>query len=98
MNRPEKWYNLPYPIRETLADNCDLDYDCYEGSHPDSLHSLLCDPEYCCDNNKIVQSRYNGISDEELTRMCLDQIDLLQSQIDDINKLKSGFRIPIDVK
>ena len=87
MNRPKEWYKLPYPIRESLADDCELKYDRYESSHAEALHELLCDPTYQDDNNKIVQRRYEGVSDAELEKMSTDRIECLQSQIEEIKAI-----------
>jgi hypothetical protein len=89
MNRPKEWYELPYPIRESLADNCQLKYDPYESSHAESLHELLCYPTYQDDNNKIVQRRYEGLSDAELEKMSKNYIEYLKSQIEEIETMLS---------
>jgi len=86
MNRPKQWYGLPYPIRESLADNCELKYDIYDSSHAEALHELLCDV-YEDDNNKIVQRRYEGLSDAELEKMGKDHIESLEFRIEEIKAM-----------
>ncbi len=90
MTRPKFWYQLPYSIRETIADSSELKYDGYESSFADALHGVMCDPTYHRDNNEIVQRRYESITDEELKRMYLGQIEYLKRQVDEINLLLSG--------
>ncbi len=87
MKRPKNWYELPYPIRETLADSCELKYNGYDSSHAEALNDLLCNSKYWDTNNKIVQSQYEKITDERLTKIGLDQIKSLRSQIDEIIEL-----------
>ena len=87
MNRPKNWYELPYSLMETIADNCDLEYDPYESSHADALHGVLCDPTYNTKNNDIIQHRYENMSNTEVMMMVEGHIKGLKSQINKMEKL-----------
>lgn len=87
MNRPKNWYELPYPICESIANDCELEYDSYESSHVEALDNLLCNPTYCRENSKIVQDRYESMTDSDIKKMAKGHIEGLQSRINEIEKM-----------
>ena len=94
MNRPKKWCDLPYPIREAMAANTKLKYDPYESSRAEALDWLLCDPSYYDENNKRVQSRYESFSDNDLIEMAKNILESLNSQTEEITKFIGENKSP----
>lgn len=91
-SRPKFWYQLPGNIMESIADSCELDYDSYEGSFQDSLHSILCNPEITSRNGEMIQEKYESLSNQELFDIVANNLISLQNQVGSLiefrNKLK----------
>ena len=87
MIRPKNWWELPWAIREDLANRCELEFDLYESSHVEAVDDLLNDPKYYADNNKVVQYRYESMTDVELVEMAKGHISYLKVQIEDIEAM-----------
>ena len=90
MNRPKKWYNLPYNLGSAMAENTELEYDPYESSRAEALHNLINDPGYYDENNKRVQERYESFSDDDLKEMAKNILQSLNHQAEEITKFVSG--------
>jgi hypothetical protein len=79
--RPQYWHELPYTIAERIAGDCELDYDGYESSYADALSTLMCNSYDKNNLNwKIVQSRYQGINDDDLRALFVNVIEMLRSE------------------
>lgn len=89
MNRPKNWYELPWAIREDLVNRCELEYDEYESSFVEAVDNLLNEPtyHYYANNNKVVQYRYENMTDVELVEMAKGHIGYLKVQIEDIETM-----------
>jgi len=90
MNRPKKWYDLPYNLRLSMAENTELEYDSYESSRAEALDNLMCDPPYYDENNGRVQARYESFSDDDLKEMAKNILNSLNHQAEEITKFISG--------
>lgn len=87
MNRPKNWYELPYAIRENIAECCELDYCRYESSLVEAVDNLLNDPSYYPENNKTVQQRYESMTDADLMEIAKCHIRSLEYQIETIKTM-----------
>ena len=85
ITKPKNWYQLPYPMMVALVDRCDLIYDVYESSHDEAVTSVLSNPTYYYENNKIIQSYFDGMSDETFNKFSMDVRERLKSQLLEIN-------------
>lgn len=85
-NRPQLWSDLPYCLRERLAENCNLKYDGYESSRAEALSDLMNGIDYR-DNEKIVQNYYSELKDEDLSYHVRSQLNSLKSQSEELEKL-----------
>lgn len=89
-NRPAKWQDLPYSIREHIIDNCSLSYDAYESSREEAIAALL-NGDYHR-NGDLVQRHYSKMSDNILFAIVCDNVQRLQEQLSNLiefrNKLK----------
>lgn len=92
MNRPEKWTQLPGVLIQAIANEVSFDY-CYEGSNAEEIDKILNgyydDMEWHI-NFRLMQSKYEGFSDKQLSDLCQYEIESAQKRIEIINNfLKS---------
>ena len=85
------WHQLPNNILESILSNCDLDYDSYEGSRAEEEDKFL--NGYYSDmpwhsNYKMVQSYYDGLSNEDLLKMIDINIQSLRWTIEHLTEFK----------
>lgn len=90
MKRPEKWYQLPYVLRECILWNVELDYDSYESSQAETIHDLMnCEPVPEIEfnrNHKNAQNYYNGMSDKDLEDLARAEIEIARAVVNNLQK------------
>lgn len=84
--KPKDWQKCPYVILDTFLWNLDLDYDSYESSLADTIHSIHCNGSdgTSRQNIEMIEERWNALTEEEFSYMCKNCINSLESQIDQL--------------
>lgn len=88
MKRPTCWNHLPRLLRELIVEKnwAKIEYDPYESSRTESIDALLnYDLGEYDRNNKIIQSVYEKMPDEEIEALAKDGIESLETQIKNLH-------------
>lgn len=84
--KPESWKHLPGPILEQFLWDCELEYDSYESSKAERVHSILNGSIYE-DNQRIVDTAWKFMSEDSFRIRCENARNSLKSQLEEIQEL-----------
>lgn len=65
MNKPAKFSDLPYALQESLLWDMELDYDSYESSKAEAVHSISCG-NASSRNEYIIENAYKFMKEDFL--------------------------------
>jgi hypothetical protein len=92
MNRPKIFTELPRNVLESILNNCELEYDPYEGSRIEEIERFLNGSYDDMDwhiNYRTVQDYYENLSDEEFLLIVTNNIAALKNQLDSLIEYKN---------
>lgn len=87
--KPDSWKKCPHNILENILWDCDLEYDHYEGSKAETVHTIQCGNVYST-NDRIITEYWENLSDEDFDRRCKHEIENLERQLANLKKLIDG--------
>jgi hypothetical protein len=65
--KPKSWKDCPYSIRKLFLWNCEnLDYDPYESSKSEAIHSIQCGNITSEENEYRLKKAWENITEEQL--------------------------------
>lgn len=86
--KPKTWKKCPNIILEGILDNCELEYDHYEGSHVETVSQILANTDSISSTNElIIESVWNFLSDKDFQNMVRNYISSLERSITMLNSL-----------
>jgi len=86
LTKPASWETLPAPLLNNFLWNLDLEYDSYESSKAEAVHSIECGNDY--HNEKIVNSAWAMVTAETYSQWIADYITSLKEQLEQLEKLQ----------
>jgi len=88
MIKPATFSGLPYALQEPLLWQMDLDYDFYESSMAETVHSIQCNYPYDGSrNDRIIKEFYATFTVEKLETWVRGHISGLEDQIQALKKM-----------
>ena len=79
MKKP-KLSDLPGSVYEEILWDVDLEYDSYESSKPDTIHSLICG-NGSLSNKEKIERYYEQLTAEEVHAKMLNKFNELENQL-----------------
>lgn len=86
LTKPASWQSLPAPLLNNFLWNLDLEYDAYESSKAEAVHSIECGDFYA--NEKIINSAWSQVTAQTYSEWIADYIALLKAQLEELEKLQ----------
>ena len=84
--KPKTWQECPHTVLESILWECDLDYDSYEGSKEETIHSIH-NGSIDDTNKRIVDTAWSFISENDFRLCCQVAIQFLQRELEETKKL-----------
>lgn len=88
MCKPEDWYDQPHQLLERWLWDRDLEYDGYETSKAEEIHSIICNKPPDHDTNRQrLDKAWSHVTEEQYRSRLAELINELSDQVKQLQEL-----------
>ncbi len=87
--KPTKWQDCPDALLNRFLWECELEYDPYESSKAEAIHSIECDPgSMSSENSRIIRTAWSFLSEDTFSAWVKQGIESLEIQLTELLSLE----------